>query len=301
MTGFERAVSYLPPRLQAALNAFHDKDSICEIRLRRGLPLSLTSFSGNITIDPEGKPCSLVRAAVATEREISETVTNFCEGSVYRYLTTLREGFLINESGIRLGLCPAGHQVQTQDLPEGYSTISLRIPRQVDGAADGLIRFFRENGLSSTLIISPPGAGKTTLLRDLAVSLASGKTGNAFRVSVIDERRELFPSDQIHGGGLCDIISGIPKARGIEMATRVLSPEVILCDEIGSEGEAESILGAQSGGTYFIATSHGTSLESIKRKPRLNRLLESGIFQTLVILEKEKAETFRSRLTFCRI
>jgi len=301
MKEFEKALSYLPSRLRLPLEKYSRKEEVCEIRLRKNLPLSLTTFSGNIVLDENGRECAITDSLRAEEAELQEAVTRFCEGSVYRYLDTLGEGFLINSYGIRMGICPEKREALGKMLPESYSGINLRIPRNVPGAAKNLVSFYRESGICSTLIVSPPGAGKTTLLRDLADSLSRGALLHPLRTAVIDERKEIFPLGYSREGGLCDVLSGYSKGKGIEIATRVFAPEVILCDEIGSREDAESILAAQSSGVILIATAHGASLESIERKPHLAALIKSGIFHTLAVLEKEESRIYRSRLLFCRI
>lgn len=298
--GTEKWLSYFPARIRLALERFGQKDKICEIRLRRNAPLSLTLFSGNVTIGEDGAPCPVRRGIKVTDEETRETVSLFCEGSVYRYSDTARDGFIVNGDGIRLGICYDKSAVFSPDgtLPD---SLNFRIPRFVPGAARDLVRYFCEYGLSSALIVSLPGAGKTTLARDLALSLAGGKVGEPRRVAVIDERRELFPFGLGKESGLCDLISGKPKAEAIEIAVRVLNPEVVLCDEIGSADDAGALLTAQAGGCVFIATAHAATLETVRQKPHLNALVRAGLFETLVVLEREPGSLYASRLTFCRL
>ena len=48
--------------------------------------------------------------------------------------------------------------------------------------------------LKNLLIVGPPSSGKTTMLRDLAFQLSSGRMGKYHKICVVDERKELFPS-----------------------------------------------------------------------------------------------------------
>ena len=51
---------------------------------------------------------------------------------------------------------------------------------------------------------------------------------------------------------LClDVLVGYPRALGIEIATRSLNSELIVCDEIGEGKEAEAIVSAQNCGVPF--------------------------------------------------
>ena len=56
--------------------------------------------------------------------------------------------------------------------------------------------------------------------------LSSGYVGKYKKISVIDERKELSSGFDI--GINTDIISSYKKAKGIELAVRTLSPELIV-------------------------------------------------------------------------
>ena len=64
-------------------------------------------------------------------------------------------------------------------------------------------------------------------------------------VSVIDERGELMACE---AGSLpraaqirCDVYARCTKAEGIAMALRCMNPQVIVCDELGTPGDAEAV------------------------------------------------------------
>ncbi|MBR3836573.1 MAG: hypothetical protein IKJ74_00365 [Clostridia bacterium] len=285
-----------PPRIQKALDAFRDWEGISEIRLRRSLPLSLTHFRGNVLLDENGRIATAERALRTEEGEIRAFIGAFCGGSVYRFFDTMKEGFLVNDEGFRLGICPARGSFQNL-LPECIEGVNLRIPREVNGAARPLISFFETNILDSTLILSPPGAGKTTLLRDLACTLSKGFRGrDPLRVAVIDERGEIFPSVFLHKGGLCDVIRGYSKEEGIDIATRLFSPQAILCDEIGGGDEAERLLSMGGAGCMLFATAHAANLEEARRRPVLKRLIEARVFRYAATLERIPGERYKSRI-----
>lgn len=134
------------------------------------------------------------------------------------------------------------------------------------------------------MIVSPPGSGKTTFLRDLirCVSL------RGFRVSVVDERRELAAVrdgvPQLDLGPTTDILTGCPKAEAISLLVRVMNPQVLALDELA--GERELVLAREAAycGISLFATAHGDGLPSLLARPGYRSLLASGAFQWCITL-----------------
>lgn len=96
---------------------------------------------------------------------------------------------------------------------------------------------------------------KTTILRDLCRLISFGEGRIPTRTVLLDERNELGGWDgekcAFQLGPCTDILSGLPKAEAIRRATRTLSPQVILCDEIADEHEATAIQYAFSAGSVL--------------------------------------------------
>jgi stage III sporulation protein AA len=163
------------------------------------------------------------------------------------------------------------------------TSLVLRLPHPVATAGEEAERVFRSLGGRGLLIYSPPGVGKTTLLRDLGRRLATGRP--PLRVAVIDSRGELS-GGEYGRGALVDLLVGYPKAVGLELAVRTLSPEVILLDEIGSRREAEAILAASGCGIPLIATAHAASARELIGRPAIRPLLRAGLFGRLIGLTR---------------
>ena len=116
------------------------------------------------------------------------------------------------------------------------------------------------------MLVGPPGSGKTTLLRSISALLS--RAGR--KVSVVDERMEIWPCAP---GGFaapvplhCDVLSGCDKQEGIVSALRSLGPQVILCDELGDEGDFAAVCAGSKGGVSFVCTVHGDTPEAVEQR-----------------------------------
>lgn len=286
--------SCLPEKIRYALSLSKNQpllESAQELRLRRGRVQSLTVSGENYILSAQGL---FVKEAysplILTEEELRESVSRLCDGSVFAHAREIGNGY-VTKGGCRVGIC--GRAAVENGVIRGfceYDALNIRFPRMIPSAADPLLRYIAENGTEFTggiLILSPPGVGKTTLLRSLCAALSHGFSDGGVRrrarICVLDEREEIFLAG-VFETCLCDFLSGCPKECGIELATRTLSPEFIVCDEIGNEGEAKEILRGASGGITFIATCHGRTRSELYEKEETARLLRAGIFGTLCIL-----------------
>ena len=167
----------------------------------------------------------------------------------------------------------------------------LRIlSHQVRGCGNMVMPHLYEKGeIHHTLIISPPRCGKTTLLRDIIRQVSDGtESMPGMTVGVVDERSEIgacyqgMPQNEL--GIRTDILDCCPKASGMMMLIRTMSPRVIAVDEIGSREDLDAIEYVMNCGCRLIATVHGSSLEDIQSKPVLGRLLKERAFGRYVVL-----------------
>ncbi|MEG2834389.1 MAG: stage III sporulation protein AA, partial [Ruthenibacterium sp.] len=81
-----------------------------------------------------------------------------------------------------------------------------------------------------------------------------------------------------------DILSGFTKSAGMLQALRGLSPDVIVCDEVGTQEDATAIERVANGGVRMIATVHASDLAASLQRPQMRILLQTGAFSHLVLL-----------------
>ncbi len=262
----EDIIACLPRRISEQLLK-HDISSINEIRLAVGRPITLTV----------GEKSVLLGDTVSNE-EMTSTVANFCRGSLHSFEKTMAEGYIPLGNGCRVGVCGRYSEGSITEI----TSVVVRIPRSIYGIGDGLCKRIIMSG-GGMLLYSPPGVGKTTLLRDIASTLSSPPYLR--RVAVIDSRNEIFRPDAFRRS-IADIYNSYPKSVGIELAVRTMSPEYVVCDELGA-GEADSVLSTQSFGVPLIASAHAPSLDALLARKVFRQLDECGIFATYVGIRRE--------------
>jgi len=270
-----------------------------EIRLRRDRPLSLVTDTGDAWLSPHGLPISDPGSAyVVTGEDMTRTLGLVTQGSVYALEEEFRHGFVTLPGGHRVGLTgrallEAGH-IRTIAHVAG---LSLRLSREVRGVARPLVGRLvtREGRPRSGLIISPPGCGKTTILRDAVRLLSDGvpELGmRGLRVGLVDERSEVAACyegvPQRDVGLRTDVLDACPKAEGVFLLLRAMSPEVIAVDEVGRPEDTAALREALGAGAAVLATAHGSSVEDLRARPMMRALAETGLFHVFVVLSRRR-------------
>ncbi|MBC8569610.1 stage III sporulation protein AA [Zongyangia hominis] len=289
---FDQAAAVLPARIRALLLALppQEKRQIREIRIRAGLPIHLCTGKGHFFLAASGlltgQPSD--DALVVDRPLLTECFRTVCGYSVHAHQEDLRRGFITLPGGHRVGICgtcvcEAGEIAGVRDI----SSLNIRVAREVTGAAGPLVQALGGR-VGGTLLAGVPGCGKTTVLRDLARQLGDGSLGQIFKTTVIDERGELAAMSggvpQNNLGYCCDVLSGYPKGDAILQAIRTLSPDYILCDEIGDERDAAGLMASVYAGVTMIATVHAGSMEELFSRTAIRPLVDSGAFSTLCFL-----------------
>lgn len=296
LSAFDEIRRTLPEKVQLCIDKSDASlvERLCEIRLRQNAVSTATIDGKTMFLTENGIAHSSENAIAISEKDIDEFIYRICQGSVYAHEASLKNGY-ITVHGARIGIC--GEAIPQNGDTVGFSKIyglNIRIPRHINGCSDELMKYIESNGLSALsgiLIASRPGDGKTTLLRDLAIKLSSSKAKRTYRVAVVDERCEIY-APSLFRNCCADVYSGISKGDGLEYAVRVMSPEVIICDEIGSERDSRIIRSAHIGGIAFIASVHAKSIDNVFATPSIKMLIDDGIFSAVYFLERINGKSF---------
>lgn len=277
----EVIMSCLPPKLREGLKVISDDkfEKLTEIRIRAGRPI-VVYCRGIEEIYMEKNPPIL--------EDLVHTIELMSNYSLYAIEEEIKQGYITIKGGHRIGV--SGKVVLDSGkikTIKNFNAINIRISHQILGCAEKLYKeIFKEDKLYHILIAAPPLCGKTTILRDFIRILSnSGK-----KVSLVDERSEIagcfngMPQNDV--GMRTDIMDSCPKALGMMLMLRSMSPEVIVADEIGRKEDIEAIEEIINSGVKLICTVHAKDLEDMKKRTVLNELLSKNIFEKIVILSK---------------
>ena len=109
-------------------------------------------------------------------------------------------------------------------------------------------------------------------------------------VGVVDERSELAGSyqgvPQNDLGMRTDVLDGCPKAEGMEMLIRSMSPAVVAVDELGRKEDFKAVESVIHSGCKVIATAHGSSLEDVIHQPLFEKMVRQRVFERYIFLDR---------------
>ena len=259
-----------------------------EVRLRPFRPLIIKYNGKEYFVSVRKKLTEDINDAyIVTGNDIRNTFLALSEFSTYAFEEEMRQGYITIAGGHRVGIAGKAVIENAKIKNMKYiSFINIRVAGERHGCADRVLPYlFDGNNMFHTLIISPPGAGKTTLLRDIVRQVSNGCALVCGKnVGVVDERSEIaacyhgIPQNDV--GIRTDVIDGCPKAEGMMMLVRSMSPDVIAVDEIGTAQDMEAVSYAMTCGCSVIATLHGNEIKNIRNNKNI-----ISVFGRYVILK----------------
>lgn len=292
---------YISPGIRAVLSSVdkREMETLEEIRLRAGKPLMLHTRGEEWFVGPD----SILKrksggAFVVSSEEVLKSFELMCENSIYAFQDEIKSGFITLRGGHRVGICgKAVLEGCNLKLIKDISGLNIRMSRQVKGCASEIIKYVISGSrdIFNTLIISPPQCGKTTILRDMARLLGDGINPLGFygvKVAIIDERCEIascykgIPQNDV--GCRTDVLDGCPKQIGMAIMLRSMSPQVIITDEIGNEGDYDAVMKVMNSGVKLITSAHGYNISELKSRQEVIKLIEKKVFERLVVLDSSK-------------
>ncbi len=255
-----------------------------EIRIRTDRPILLKLRNEDIILQYN-----------ITQSEVLQILERLCENSIYAYKNQICEGFITIKGGHRIGLTGSCVIENGKIINVKYiSSLNFRIARQILNCSTKVLREIVDvdnKDIYNTIIVAPPGRGKTTVLRDVIRRLSNGISEINFRgktCGVVDERGEIaamykgIPQNDL--GIRTDVIENVNKNQGIHMLIRTMAPEIVACDEIGSNEDVEAIRYALYSGVKGIFTMHGKNVEDIKNNKQIYELIENKEIQKIIFL-----------------
>lgn len=269
-----------------------DFEEVNEIRLRTGSPMILVYSGKEFFVTEQGRLSPDAEKGYMVQAEdIRETMEYIGNYSLYAYEEEIRQGFLTVQGGHRVGI--AGKTVTENEKVKGIrhiSCINVRVAHQLKGCADKVLPFLMDGEqFCHTLIVSAPRCGKTTLLRDIIRQISDGSAQRpGMTVGVVDERSEIagcylgVPQNDV--GIRTDILDCCPKAEGMMMLIRSMSPRIVAVDEIGTGEDIRALEAVVNCGCKILATVHGTSMEDVRQKPLLSGLVSGHVFERYIVL-----------------
>lgn len=283
---YDEIYKILPKEISNIVKQYLQEDAVQEIRIKSGKPVILNLSYGEKVLDYR-----------TTSEDLKFMMAKVSNYSLYAFEEEIKQGYITLKGGHRVGL--AGECVISNGevrTIKNISSLNIRICREIIGSSNKIMNLITNNNrVYNTLIVSPPKCGKTTILRDIAKNISNGMYKinlSGKKVTIVDERSEIAACyngvPQMNVGIRTDILDNCLKKSGMTMAIRSLSPEVLICDEIGTKGDLEALNMAFNSGVNVIVTVHGYDIADVYGRAVFKDLIDNCILERIILLSNSK-------------
>ena len=283
---YDEIYKILPKEISNIVKQYLQEDAVQEIRIKSGKPVILNLSYGEKVLDYR-----------TTSEDLKFMMAKVSNYSLYAFEEEIKQGYITLKGGHRVGL--AGECVISNGevrTIKNISSLNIRICREIIGSSNKIMNLITNNNrVYNTLIVSPPKCGKTTILRDIAKNISNGMYKinlSGKKVTIVDERSEIAACyngvPQMNVGIRTDILDNCLKKSGMIMAIRSLSPEVLICDEIGTKGDLEALNMAFNSGVNVIVTVHGYDIADVYGRAVFKDLIDNCILERIILLSNRK-------------
>ena len=283
---YDEIYKILPKEISNIVKQYLQEDAVQEIRIKSGKPVILNLSYGEKVLDYR-----------TTSEDLKFMMAKVSNYSLYAFEEEIKQGYITLKGGHRVGL--AGECVISNGevrTIKNISSLNISICREIIGSSNKIMNLITNNNrVYNTLIVSPPKCGKTTILRDIAKNISNGMYKinlSGKKVTIVDERSEIAACyngvPQMNVGIRTDILDNCLKKSGMIMAIRSLSPEVLICDEIGTKGDLEALNMAFNSGVNVIVTVHGYDIADVYGRAVFKDLIDNCILERIILLSNRK-------------
>ncbi len=279
---------YMPLNIRNAIYKLSDFDrnSVQEIRIRVNQTVHLTIRGKEFALSENGNLSDNLKNGINVDLStINEIFNSLCHHSLHSFEKSIQNGYITADGGCRIGIGGVANSDNNDILSmQHICSLNIRIAKEIYNSSMELYNnIYLKNENVNLLITGKVNSGKTTLLRDLCRILSS-----KYRISLIDERNEIssvfngFPQNDV--GEMTDILCQYPRHKGMEIALRTLSPQIIVCDEISSFKDSNAIEDIYGNGINIVASTHANNIEELKNKTFLKNILDKNIFNYIAFI-----------------